>query len=203
MPAQPNPVLATEVIPIESVSPDPANVRLHNKKNLDAIKGSLRRFGQQKPIVVDADGVIRAGNGTWYAAKELGWTQIVVVRSALNGPDAIAYAIADNRTAELADWDWEPLSAMLKDLNDRDAALLGETGWNEQDLAPLLASEWEPAKGTGAAGPDADSRTSLIAVTQGQRVIIDSAVAKVRVKEGDDKVSIGRCLELICADWLS
>jgi len=41
---------------------------------LEQIKASLRRFGQQKPIVVDATNVVRAGNGTLAAAKALGWT---------------------------------------------------------------------------------------------------------------------------------
>lgn len=55
---------------------DPANARKHSDKNLAAIKASLTRFGQQKPIVIDSSGVVRAGNGTLAAAKALGWAEI-------------------------------------------------------------------------------------------------------------------------------
>jgi len=58
------------------LSLDPANVRKHDRRNLDAIKASLRKFGQQKPIVVDTKGIVLAGNGTLTAAKELGWSEI-------------------------------------------------------------------------------------------------------------------------------
>ena len=64
----------------DSVSIDPANLRLHDDENIAAIKGSLARFGQRKPIVVNREGnVIEAGNGTWAAAKSLGWPKIAAV----------------------------------------------------------------------------------------------------------------------------
>ena len=103
-------------IAIEKLSNDPANARKHNDRNIEAIVGSLRRFGQQKPIVVDVSGVVRAGNGTLEAARRLGWKDIDCVETQLKGSDAIAYAIADNRTAELADWDDDVLAAQLNGL---------------------------------------------------------------------------------------
>ena len=47
-----------KVVPISSLVLDPANARKHDEKNLAAIKGSLARFGQQKPVVVDQKGVV-------------------------------------------------------------------------------------------------------------------------------------------------
>ena len=90
---------------VAELSADPANVRRHSERNIEAIKASLRRFGQQKPIVVDTAGVVVAGNGTLEAARQLQWTSIYGVETKLTGSDRTAYAIADNRTAELADWD--------------------------------------------------------------------------------------------------
>jgi hypothetical protein len=64
-------------IPIESLHLDPANARKHGDRNRLAIRSSLARFGQRKPIVVRKDGmVVEAGNGTLEAAIELGWDQI-------------------------------------------------------------------------------------------------------------------------------
>ncbi len=56
-------------IAIDQLHPDPANARRHPQRNLDALMGSLLRFGQQKPLVIDANNIVRAGNGTLAAAK--------------------------------------------------------------------------------------------------------------------------------------
>jgi len=91
----------TRSVRIADLSIDPANARKHSQRNLDAIAASLKRFGQQKPIVVDKANIVRAGNGTLQAAIHLGWDSIDVVTTDLTGAEASAYAIADNRTAEL------------------------------------------------------------------------------------------------------
>lgn len=125
---------------VAELAPDPANVRTHNEKNLDAIKASLLRFGQQKPIVIDSSGVVRAGNGTLAAAKALGWDEIDCVESELTGAEATAYAIADNRTAELAEWDEAALTAVLQSLEHEDAALLEAAGFDNKALNALVAA---------------------------------------------------------------
>lgn len=133
--------MKTERVPIGSVQFDPANVRRHGEKNLDAIKASLSRFGQQKPIVVDADGIVRAGNGTLMAAKALGWPEVTIVRTALKGAEATAYAIADNRTAELAEWDDDALAQTLAALQIEDEELAKATGFDDADIDAMLAPD--------------------------------------------------------------
>jgi len=133
--------MKTERVPIDSVQFDAANVRRHGEKNLATIKASLSRFGQQKPIVVDAAGVVRAGNGTLAAAKALGWKEITVVRSTLAGAEATAYAIADNRTAELAEWDEDALAQTLAALQIEDEDLAIATGFDAKEIDALLAPD--------------------------------------------------------------
>jgi ParB-like chromosome segregation protein Spo0J len=118
---------------ITELSLDPSNVRKHSRRNLDAIKASLRKFGQQKPIVVDAKGIVLAGNGTLTAAQELGWTDIQIVRTELAGVEATAFAIADNRTAELAEWEEDKLNAVLKSLQDEGVDLV-DVGYSPEDV---------------------------------------------------------------------
>ena len=118
---------------ITELSLDPSNVRKHSRRNLDAIKASLRKFGQQKPIVVDAKGIVLAGNGTLTAAQELGWTEIQIVRTELEGVEAIMFAIADNRTAELAEWEEDKLNAVLKSLQDEGVDLV-DVGYSPEDV---------------------------------------------------------------------
>jgi ParB-like chromosome segregation protein Spo0J len=122
-----------QTIPLAELSLDPSNVRKHSRRNLDAIKASLRKFGQQKPIVVDAKGIVLAGNGTLTAAQELGWTEIQIVRTELAGVEATAFAIADNRTAELAEWEEDKLNAVLKSLQDEGVDLV-DVGYSPEEL---------------------------------------------------------------------
>jgi ParB-like chromosome segregation protein Spo0J len=121
---------------ITELSLDPSNVRKHSRRNLDAIKASLRKFGQQKPIVVDAKGIVLAGNGTLTAAQELGWTEIQIMRTELAGVEATAFAIADNRTAELAEWD-DNLGDVLQSLAS-DGYDLSQIGFDQSDLDALM-----------------------------------------------------------------
>jgi site-specific DNA-methyltransferase (adenine-specific) len=111
--------LRIENVNISSLSFDPTNARKHDSKNLEAIAGSLKLFGQRKPIVVTAANVIVAGNGTVEAAKSLGWSEVSIVRIPIDWtPEQVkAYALADNRTAELAEWDSKVLAEQLVDLD--------------------------------------------------------------------------------------
>lgn len=120
--------LPTERVPIADLHLQERNARKHGKRNLDAIAGSLRKFGQRRALVVWRDTVI-AGNGTLIAARDrLGWREIDITRCPpeWTEDDARAFALADNRTGELAEWDEEVL---LEELGDLEAA-----GW---DLAEL------------------------------------------------------------------
>jgi len=130
-----------QTIALADLSLDPSNVRKHSRRNLDAIKASLRKFGQQKPIVVDAKGIVLAGNGTLTAAKELGWTEIQIVRTELAGVEATAFAIADNRTAELAEWDEDGLANVLQSLKVEDADLLAATGYDAAEVDKMSKAE--------------------------------------------------------------
>ena len=107
-----------ETLRIADLTPDPKNARQHDAKNLKAIEGSLTQFGQRKPIVITEAGVIVAGNGTVTAAKSLGWETIEAVRVPADWTqDQVkAFALADNRTAELATWSPEVLAAQLVEL---------------------------------------------------------------------------------------
>jgi DNA modification methylase len=123
-------------IEISKLIPDQANARKHNEKNMDAIVASLSRFGQRSPIVVQRQGmIVRAGNGRLEAAKRLSWSHIAAVIVDESSVDATAFAIADNRTAELAEWDDSVLAGLLDSLDPED---LKVTGFSEKDLELIL-----------------------------------------------------------------
>ena len=106
-------------VPISGLAYDPNNARKHSPQNLKAIATSLNKFGQRKPVVVH-NGVIIAGNGTVEAARSLNWTEIIITEVPIDWDitTAKAFAIADNRTAELAEWDTPVLVEQLLEMED-------------------------------------------------------------------------------------
>jgi hypothetical protein len=130
--------LCIKRVPIESLHLDPANARAHGEANLDAIRGSLKRFGQAEPLVVHArTGRVIGGNGRLVAMKSLGWTDCDVVELDIDDLQATALGIALNRTAELATWDPSALARILDELQRNDA--LDGVGYSPGDLDELLA----------------------------------------------------------------
>ena len=122
-------------VDIDDLKLDEANPRFHDLRNLDAIETSLDVFGQQKPIVIDGENKVIAGNGTVMAAKNLGWVAIEVVQTELCGEEAIAYSVADNRINELSVWHKANLENALKQIGD-DGAF--SSGWCKDELEMYL-----------------------------------------------------------------
>lgn len=129
--------LAHLAIPIDDLNLDPKNARTHDERNINAIKDSLEKFGQRLPIVVQKEGmIVRAGNGRVIAARAMGWTEIAAVVVDEGNVEATAFALADNRSAELAAWDDEALRLALSTLEAEDVDALG---WDEKELGKLMA----------------------------------------------------------------
>ena len=167
-----HPSLLPLMLPIDEMHLDPANARTgHDVKRIAA---SLTQYGQRKPLVVNKSegGKIEAGNGTWQAAKSLGWTHVAAALVEDDPMTAVGYAIADNRTAELSQWDYEALQTLIGSLDpnlglvtgfegdeleemlraagiDLDGPALGESGDAEPQLdrAEELAAEWGVKRG--------------------------------------------------------
>jgi ParB-like chromosome segregation protein Spo0J len=130
--------------PLADLATDPSNAR---RGDVDAVRRSLATFGQRKPVVVkrtgtDAGsgrpvGTVIAGNHTLLAARALGWTHLAAVFTDDSETTAKAYALADNRTGEIASWDTEALTATLAELavTDLDMSTLG---WTDAELAKIL-----------------------------------------------------------------
>jgi hypothetical protein len=137
-------IMKIKKIAIDKLKFDPRNARLHDGRNISAVIRSLEEFGQQRPIIVDEDNVVRAGNGLLEAAKELGWKEISIVVTELKGSDLKAYGIADNRTAELSDWNYEVLGEHFSEMAEIDFDI-ESTGFEEYEAGVIMnAAEWTP-----------------------------------------------------------
>jgi DNA modification methylase len=124
---------------VSDLKPDPANRRAHNPRNLDMLAESLREVGAARSIVIDEDDLVLAGNGVRAAAEAAGITKLRVIetdgdeiiavrRRGLTARQKRALAIYDNRTAELAAWNWDQFA------KDRDLGL---------SLQPFFTAEEE------------------------------------------------------------
>jgi site-specific DNA-methyltransferase (adenine-specific) len=122
--------------PINKLSLLPGNPR---RGDVEAVKASLEKFGQRKPIVVrKSDQVVIAGNHTLQAAQALGWSEIAVVWVDDDDTMSKAFALADNRTAELGDYDEDALAALIGEVGALDPELLEASGWDSESVSELL-----------------------------------------------------------------
>ena len=139
-------------VPLAELTTDPANARKHDARNLEAIRASLRRFGQQHPLIVDRSGVVVAGNGRLEAMRAEGWEDCMVIYTELEGADRAAFAIADNRTAELAEWEDEVLRQTLASIDDE---LRTAAGFIDEEFAALTEDIGNEAESEIPEAPEA------------------------------------------------
>lgn len=180
-----SPQLRDLAVPIESLDLLPGNP---HKGNVEAVAASYEAFGQRKPIVarleMNGRGTVLAGNTQLRAAREmLGWTHIACIYTEDDDQTGMAYALADNRTAELGSYDDELLATMIQQVEDQD--LLGATGFTQDDLAEMLeridqgveAAELERLLGTepGLAG-DPDPEDDVPAPTRENTPVVQYTI---------------------------
>ncbi|MDS4011556.1 MAG: ParB/Srx family N-terminal domain-containing protein, partial [Defluviicoccus sp.] len=140
-----------ELWPLARLKPYANNARTHSDDQVARIAASLVEFGFTSPVLIADDGEIVAGHGRLLAAQHLGLAEVPVIRLSQLTPEQVrAYRIADNRLAELSEWNDELLAAELHALNAAGFDL-DLTGFAGDDLARLLAPLDE---GDGLAGDD-------------------------------------------------
>lgn len=181
-----------EIIPFDKVP-------RRNDGAVDAVARSIEAFGFNCPIVIGPDNRICAGHTRWKAAKKLGLTSVPVVKvNALTGEKFLAFNIADNQTAELAQWQDDLLAELLETLSESQFDM-DTLGFSKDELdARLNASvmvDW------GAEDTELDkeiaSRWAVIPirVPAGSKTAIREALAakaiQLRIKERDPAVAAG------------
>ena len=103
-------------VPLEKLKSDPKNARKRTSQSKYLIEESLRRYGAARSIVIDEENRVLAGNGTIDGAKAAGISNVRVIetdgdeiiavkRTGLSEDEKVGLALADNRTADLSEWD--------------------------------------------------------------------------------------------------
>lgn len=172
---------------LADLTPDPNNARSRGPRAVLAIAESMDAFGQQKPIVVDAQGTILAGNGRYAAAQHLGWQSMDCVVLESDDPDeAKAYAIADNRTAEMSGWDASAVTAAYDAASERHREAMGFTADAIEQLRGLAADtldEFEDLDDQGPAAEQAAEPMRSIVLTFGEDAYDDVVAALAELRE--------------------
>ena len=115
---------------IDTLKEYPGNAR---RGNISVLAQSLKANGQYRPIVVQkSTNYVLAGNHLLRAAKSIGMDKIDAVFIECTDEQALRIVLADNRTADLGDYNDELLKNLLKELED-----LEGTGYTEADLEEL------------------------------------------------------------------
>lgn len=188
--------LCCEVI---ALNPAPNNARQHSlTDDIPVLMDSLRRFGQRKPIVgkrtyQGVPDAILAGNGTLLAARQLGWEWIAVSWFEGTDEEAQEYALLDNRTAELSEWNIDELKVQMRAIRARGGS---HSGWTADDVAAMI-TDTPPRVATD------QQRYRAVTFTLEQWPVVLQAVASMRQRENDPEMSITRACELILADFNS
>lgn len=119
-----------------------ANNPRDNRKAIDEVAKSIRRFGWGSPIVANKrDGEIIAGHTRFAAAQKLKLDKVPVRWLDLDPADAHALALADNKVGEIATWDDEKLREVLQELQQFDESLIADTGFDVDELDELISGK--------------------------------------------------------------
>lgn len=114
-----------KMMPVGRIAPYAGNPR-KNEKAVGYVKNSIAEFGFRVPVVVDKDGVIVCGHTRYKAALQLGMTEILcVVADDLTEEQIRAFRLVDNKTQELAEWDWNAIFEELDLIEGIDMEAMG------------------------------------------------------------------------------
>ena len=132
--------MKVQYVPIGQVKPYENNPR-KNKAAVDYVANSIKEFGWRQPIVTDKDFVIIVGHTRLQAAKKLKLKEVpVLVADDMTEEQAKAYRLADNKTAEFAEWDFDLLNDELLNL-DMDMTLFGFEDSEEEEPQEIIEDE--------------------------------------------------------------
>jgi len=141
------PNMKIEYLPIDSLEPYERNAKLHPVEQIEQIKKSIRDYGFRDPVGVWR-GEIVEGHGRVIAARELGMTEVPVIRlDDMTDEQRREYALVHNQTTMNSGFDFSILDGELEDLPDFDATFYNFETFNDgeisEDDAPIGFKEYD------------------------------------------------------------
>lgn len=180
--------------PIGELKPYENNPRI-NDKAVDAVAASIKEFGFKQPCVIDTDNVLICGHTRLKAAQKLGLSEIpCILADDLTDDQIKAFRLADNKTAELAEWDFSLLDIELADI-DLD---MSEFGFDEKIDPDDFDDEF-----TLPDGDKSEFQTMTFTLHEKQVEIIKAAMAAVETftETYGNTNSNGNAIAEVCKEW--
>ena len=171
---------------INKLTPYKNNPRI-NDDAVEAVANSIKEFGFKQPIVIDRSNNVIVGHTRLKSAKKLGMATVpVVIADDLTDEQIKAYRLADNKTGEIAEWNFDLLEEELKGLFEVDMSDFGF----EFDEKPSLEEKNQDSQESG-------ERLSFdVTEEQAQKI----RYCLYLISEGNEDVSKGEALTAIC-EW--
>lgn len=181
---------------------DPENARKHDARNIRMIAESLQMFGQRTPLTVNRfTNFIAKGNGTYMAARLLGWTVIAAVWADDDRHNAIAYGLIDNRTSDTSSTNYSQTGKHLRELSAANYPML--KFWTEEEALPLIRTEFvKPAVTDEVFDAGLQKGRAITKISATERLGIDQAIAFVR-SQSRRSVTEGAALAQICGEYMA
>ena len=186
---------------------DPNNAKVHNERDLEIIGHSLNAFGFRKNAIAvqEETRIVYAGNGMvqWLVANEINVCPVLWIPESMTESEAKAYALADNQTATLADYDWTEILGRLEDISDDFSP--EQLGFDTEMVSAVfdemgsVDDALENMRKTHIGSPsDARNKSGLVKL-----LFMPSELSIVeRALQAADQPSRGEALSVICRAYL-
>ena len=181
------PTHTDQVVKLDEVTEFPGNPRTHSEAQLTELERSLTMFGQFRPLVLDDQKVVLAGNGMLAAMRRLGWAEgKATVITGLSEAEKKKLVLADNRIAGMGYTDYDEVDRILSEINDTQVP-----GYEEEFLRQMLATAEEvlaEAETYGAIPEEELTSTRESTGTYSGENVPQHFQAPVEVDAGDDYI---------------
>lgn len=201
------------IVPIDSITQDPENARVHDENDLREKRESLKLFGFTRPILVNkSTGIIAAGNGIHLAAKELGYEKVPVIFIEMSPIRAKSLSISDNKLGDHGKYNIDQFTWNIKEIDEWDTTVEWKAlGFEKNEINLLLASiNNDVSDDHGEAQlednheelPEEERPAKSIRLNKRQRESFETALKYLKKLEDNDNISEGEFIEIISIRYL-
>jgi len=174
-------IAKVEQVDLNTLKPYEHNAKVHTAEQIDKLIASIEEFGFLNPCLIDKDYNIIAGHGRVMAAKEMGMDKVpCVFVEGLSDAQRKAYLLADNRLAELAEWDWNIVDCELGELEEMDFDI-DILGFDNDEINP----EDFDTEFSLADGDKSEICQMTFTVHEEQKGLIEYVLSQVEINDAD------------------
>lgn len=196
------PSLRPLAVDIDTLIPDPENARKHDTRNIKMIAESFVRFGQRTPFTVNRKtNYIQKGNGSYMAARLVGWKMVAVVWTEDERADSLAYGLIDNRTSDTSTTNYSQTGKHLRELEAGGYEMM--QFWTPEEAMPLLRGEFtRPEISDEVFDPGLQRGRAISKISASERITVDRAISFIR-SQSKKPLTEGAALDLICGEFMA